>query len=524
MPLRARPIVLIVLDGFGIAPPEQSNAISLAKKPFFNSLLADYPSMLLEASGLSVGLPRSEVGNSEVGHITIGSGILRYQSLPRIDKSIEDGSFQQLPPLEKIRERITGGSGKLHIMGLIGNGGVHSSANHLRALIDWAKQHKIWNRTYIHAFLDGRDTGKDTGIIFLKELMEYCKDSGKIATIGGRYYGMDRNLNWDRIKKAYDAIVFGKAETMCADPIQCVKDSYAREVYDEQFVPAVITKKDGSPIATVEDGDSVIYFNFRADRGRQMTEALVESDFTEFERKTFQDLYMATFAEYKKGLPVDVLYPPELVENPIARVFSDQGMKQLHIAETEKYAHVTFFLNGLREDPFPGEDRILIPSPAVSSYDAQPEMSGFVVTDKILGAIESGLHDFIAINFANPDMVGHTGNLEASIKAIEATDQCLSKVVSAATAKGGLVFIVGDHGNAEVLINPVTNEPDKEHNFSPVPFLVVGNQYKGRGNPGIIDEDPSILQPVGLLSDVAPTVLSLSGLGPAPEMTGTKLY
>jgi 2,3-bisphosphoglycerate-independent phosphoglycerate mutase len=524
MPLTARPIVLIVLDGFGIAPPDNANAITLAKKPYFDSLLKDYPSMLVEASGLNVGLPRSEVGNSEVGHITIGSGILRYQSLPRINKSIEEGSFQQLPALLKFKEKIASGSGKLHLMGLIGNGGVHASEKHLQALITWAKEQKIWDKTFIHAFLDGRDTAKDTGAIFLKELIEFCGDSGKIATIGGRFFGMDRNLSWDRVKKAYDAIVMGKAETMCTDPMKCLKDSYSREVYDEQFVPLVVTKKDGSPIATIDDGDCVLYFNFRADRGREMTEALVDPEFKEFEKKTFQNLSVATFAEYKKGLPVDVLYPPELVENPMTRVFSDQGFKQLHVAETEKYAHVTFFMNGLQEEPLQGEDRILIPSPAVTSYDEQPEMSCFIVTQKVVEAIESGLHDLIIINYANPDMVGHTGNLEASVKAVEATDQCLNKVVTAAQAKGGLVFIVGDHGNAEILVNPVTNEPDKEHNFSPVPFMIIGNQYKGRGNPGIIDNDPSILQPVGLLSDVAPTILSLAGLGAVSEMTGTKLY
>jgi 2,3-bisphosphoglycerate-independent phosphoglycerate mutase len=524
MPLTARPIVLIVLDGFGIAPPDNANAVTRAKKPFFNSLLKQYPSMLLEASGLSVGLPRGEVGNSEVGHVTIGSGILRYQSLPRIDRSIEDGSFMELPPLLKIAEKVSKGGGKLHLVGLIGNGGVHASEEHLQALIRFAREKKVWKKTFIHAFLDGRDTAKDAGAIFLKELCDYCRDAGRIATIGGRFYGMDRNLNWDRIKKAYDAMVFGKAEVSCSDPLKCLRDSYARGVYDEECIPAVVTGKNGAPLATVDDGDAVVYFNFRADRGRELTEALVEPDFKEFERKPFRDLSVATFAEYKKGMPVDVLFPPELVENPIAKMFSDQGMKQLHVAETEKYAHVTFFLNGLAEKPFPGEDRILIPSPAVTSYDERPEMSGFEVTQKVLEAIESGLHDFIAINYANPDMVGHTGNLDASIKAVEASDQCLSKVVSAAMAKGGLAFIVGDHGNAEILVNPVTNEPDKEHNFSPVPFIIAGNAYKGRGNPGIVDDDPSLLQPVGLLSDVAPTILSLAGLPAPSEMTGTKLY
>ena len=522
--MKARPIVLIVLDGFGIAPPDSSNAISQAGTPYLRSLFREYPSMLLEASGLNVGLPRDEVGNSEVGHLTLGSGILRYQSLPRIDRSIEEGEFVQLPALIKIAEKVKKGKGKLHLIGLLGHGGVHSSHRHLEALISWTKEQKIWKKTFIHGFLDGRDTGKDTGIRFTKEILDFAKDPGHIATLGGRFWGMDRNMNWDRIKKAYDAMVFGKAQNLCADPIKCIQDSYDNQIFDEEMEPVVLTDKKEKPIATIEDGDAVIYFNFRADRGRQLTQALVLPDFKEFEHKAFTDLTIATFVEYQKGLPVDVLYPPQLVHQPMAKIFSDEGYKQLHIAETEKYAHVTFFLNGLQEKPFPGEDRILVPSPAVTSYDQQPEMSGFVVTEKILEAIEGGLHDFIAINYANPDMVGHTGSLEASIKAIEATDACLSKVVTAATQKGGMVFIVGDHGNAEMLINPMTGEPDKEHNFSPVPFIIVGNEFKGRKNTSIIDDDPSMMQPVGILADVAPTILSLAGLSVPGEMTGTKLF
>ncbi|MCW1892063.1 MAG: 2,3-bisphosphoglycerate-independent phosphoglycerate mutase [Candidatus Uhrbacteria bacterium] len=523
MSLTARPIVLIVLDGFGIAPPDNANAITLAHTPFITSLFNTYPSMLLEASGLNVGLPRAEVGNSEVGHLTIGSGILRYQSLPRIDRSIEDGEFAKLPELEKIRERVAKG-GKLHLVGLIGNGGVHSSQQHLRAMIDWTKSVKIWKQTFLHAFLDGRDTAKDTGMIFLKDVMSYMKDEGHLATIGGRYWGMDRNMNWDRIQKAYDAMVFGKADVLCQDPVQQVQASYDQKVYDEEMSPFVLTDKAGAPIATIDEGDTVLYFNFRADRGRQLTEALVEKEFPFFERKPFTNLSVTTFVEYKKGMPVDVLYPPEIVTNPMSKIFSDHGLRQLHIAETEKYAHVTFFLNGMQEKPYPGEDRILVPSPAVPSYDMQPEMSGFEVTQKVVEAIESGLHDFIVINYANPDMVGHTGSLEACVKAVEATDQCLSRVVTAATSKGGTVFIVGDHGNAEMLINPITGEADKEHNFSPVPFIIVGNEHKGKRNSGVIDNDPSMLQPVGILADVAPTILSLAGLPIPPEMTGTRLF
>lgn len=430
----------------------------------------------------------------------------------------------QLPALLQIKERVAKGKGKLHLIGLVSNGGVHSSLDHLHALIDWTKKEKIWKNTYLHAFLDGRDTGKDTGIRFLGDLLTFMKDPDKIATIGGRYWGMDRNTNWDRIKKAYDGMVFGKSEQTTQDVLAFLRDSYARKVYDEEMPPCVVTHKDGSPIATIEDGDSIIYFNFRADRGRQLTEALIEPEFNEFERRAFTDLKIATFVEYKKGLPVDVLYPPELVEQPIAKIVSDQGLRQLHIAETEKYAHVTFFLNGMQEKPFPGEDRILVPSPAVVSYDERPEMSGFEVTHKVLDAIESGMHDVIVINYANPDMVGHTGNLQACIKAIEATDRCLSQVVAAATNKGGMVFIVGDHGNAEIMLNPVTKELDKEHNFSPVPFIIASNKFRGMKNTGIINNDPSMLQPVGILADVAPTLLSLAGLPIPSEMTGTKLF
>lgn len=524
MALTARPIVLIVLDGFGISPPDNANAIALAKTPFLHSLWNDYPSMLLEASGLNVGLPRTEVGNSEVGHLTIGSGILKYQSLPRIDRSIKDGEFERLPALIKIKERILSGKGKLHLVGLIGNGGVHSSEDHLHALIDWAKREKIWKKTFIHGFLDGRDTSKDTGARFIADLQAFMKEEGKIATIGGRYWGMDRNTNWDRIKKAYDSMAFGISEHAITNALDYIRASYAQQIFDEEMPPAVLTKKDGSPIATIDDGDSVIHFNFRADRGRQLTEVLVDPIFSDFERKIFSDLFVITFVEFKKGLPVEVLFPPELVQQPMAKIISDLGMRQLHIAETEKYAHVTFFLNGMREKPFPGEDRILVPSPAVVSYDQQPEMSGFEVTQKVLAAIESGMHDFIVINYANPDMVGHTGNIQACIRAIEATDQCLHSVVTAATNKGGMVFIVGDHGNAEIMSNPMTGEVDKEHNFSPVPFIIASNTFKGMRNTGILNEDPSMLQPVGILADVAPTLLSLAGLPVPSEMTGTRLF
>lgn len=523
MALTTRPTALIVLDGFGIAPSNLGNAVSSANKPFFDALLKTYPALLLEASSLEVGLPRGEVGNSEVGHTTIGSGILRYQSLPRIDKSISTGQFFKLPILQTITERVAKGQGKLHLVGLIGNGGVHASQEHLEALITFCKHSKIWDKTFIHAFLDGRDSARDIGALFVQKLIDYCEKDAKIATISGRFYAMDRNKNWDRIKMAYDAMVLGKSDVQANDPLAAVKSSYEKGTYDEEFLPTVIVGKDGSPLAKIEDGDTVIFFNFRADRGRELTESLVVPDFDKFPATHFSDILMATFTEYQKDLPVKVLFPPEIVENPVAKIVSDYNLKQLHIAETEKYAHVTFFLNGAREDKFVGEERILIPSPAVRSYDEKPEMSAFEVTDNIIKSLKSDAFDFYAINYANPDMVGHTGNLQATIKAIEAVDKCLGQVVPEIVNRGGQVFIIGDHGNAEEMVNLSTGEIDKEHNIYPVPFLAIGNKFRNNPNLEIINNDLSTLTPAGILADIAPTILGNMGLELPPEMTGIKL-
>jgi len=524
MKLKYKPAVLIVLDGFGAAPPSPSNAVTVGRKPFFNSLIKDYPLSLLQASGLAVGLPTGEVGNSEVGHLSIGSGILRYQSLPRIDKSIESGVFFELPALLEAQKRAKAGA-KLHIVGLIGNGGVHSSQAHLFALLDMVKDAKLGDNTFLHCFIDGRDTAKDIGKQFMAEVVKYCKKkkAGTVASVGGRFYGMDRNKNWDRIQKAYDAIVSGVSKEKFQDPVKAIEESYKKEVYDEEMEPVVIVDKKDVPLATVDDGDVVIYFNFRADRGRQLSEALVEKDFKKFDTKKFSKLYMITFAEYKKGLPVEVLFSPEIIKSPIAKVFSEHKLKQLHVAETEKYAHVTFFLNGMEEKPFPGEERILVASPGVVSYDQQPEMSAPEVTKRILQALKSGKHDFIVINFANPDMVGHTGNLKATALAVETVDNCLRKMVPEVVKKGGIVFIVGDHGNAEEMINPITGAIDKEHNMYPVPFIVVSKDLAGKPNPEIVDDDISLIVPTGLLSDVTPTILGTIGLPTVSEMTGTNL-
>lgn len=525
MPLPHRPLALIILDGFGIAPASDSNAVAVGKTPFFDSLIKDYPAMLLQASGLSVGLPETEVGNSEVGHLNIGSGLLRYQSLPRIDKAISTGQFFKLPALQKVAEKIKKSKGKLHIMGLLGNGGVHASQEHLEALISFAKVSRLKKDVYLHLFLDGRDTAKDLGKEFMEKIINYCKREkvGEIASISGRFYGMDRNKNWDRIEKAYNAIVNGKANKKHHNPIKAIEESYTEKIYDEEFIPTVIVDRGEKPVATVEDGDVVVFFNFRADRARQLTQSLVNKDFDKFTAKKFKDLSVVTFTEYQKDLPVEVLFPVEIVKNPIAKVFSDFNLKQLHIAETEKYAHVTFFLNGMKEKAFPGEERLLIPSPSVISYDRKPEMSADEVTKNILKSLKADKFDFYAINYANPDMVGHTGNLQACFKAIETVDNCLAKVIPEVVKKGGVAFIVADHGNAEELINPLTGEIDKEHNNYPVPFMIVGNKFSGQPNSDIVDNDFSLINPVGILADVTPTILSIAGLDIPKEMTGAPL-
>ena len=521
MPLNNRPAVLIILDGYGIAPPNPSNAIWVAKTPFFDSLVQNYPTLLLEASGLNVGLPPNEVGNSEVGHLAIGSGILMYQSLPKINRSIENGEFFDLEILKQITEKIKDRKSKLHIVGLLGNGGVHASQEHLHALIDFAKKNKIWDNTFIHGFLDGRDTGKDTGKQFIDILLNHAKDA-KIASLSGRFYGMDRNHNWDRTKQAYDAIVQGKAQTYHKNPIKAIEESYKKDIFDEEFEPVVFTKH-SKPIAPVEDGDVILFFNFRSDRAKQLTKAFSTKDFSEFDTKPLQDVSIATFTEYEKNLPVHIMFETDKIENPLAGVFSNNGLKQLHVAETEKYAHVTFFLNGRKEEKFTGEDRILVPSPNVTNYSESPHMNAEQITIETLQALQTDKYDFMAINYANADMVGHTGDISATVNSIEKVDACLSRLVPEIVKKGGTCFIVADHGNAEEMINLATGKVDKEHNIYPVPFVIVENNLAGQKNPDIISNDLSLTTPVGILSDIAPTILKKIGITPPSEMTGASL-
>ncbi len=521
---RPKPVILLIIDGFGIAPAGLGNAVAESKMPVFHRLISRYPAMTVQANGPAVGLSWGEMGNSEVGHLTIGAGRIFYQSLPRINLSIESGEFFTQPAFKKAVEHARAHNGKLHLMGLVSPGNVHASQEHLHTLLDFCVREQFTN-VAIHAFLDGRDAIYNSGQGFIKELEAKIAQVGvgKIATLAGRYYSMDRDNRWDRIQLAFDAIVKGSGPT-ATSPGEAIQASYAKEVYDEQFVPTVITEG-GKPVATVGTGDAVIFFNFRPDRAREITKAFVLPAFDKFPRETIKDLYFATFTEFEKDLPVEVAYPPQLIDQCLAKVISDAGLTQLHIAETEKYAHVTFFLNGMREEEFPGETRAIIPSPRVSSYDKQPEMSVFQIAERVVKDTMAGTYDFIAINFANPDMVGHTGNEEATVKACEAVDKATGMIVDAALAVGGAVVITADHGNAEEVKNLMTGDIDKEHSTNPVPFLIISKDVEGVKAPGgdIENDDLSMVSPIGMLADTAPTVLKLLGVPQPPEMTGSPL-
>lgn len=522
---RQKPVVLIILDGWGVSSPSKSNAISLSKTPNYNNLVKNYPAMTLQASGESVGLSWGEIGNSEVGHLNIGSGKLVYQNLPKIDKEITTGSFFANEKLLEAINHAKKNKKALHIMGLFTNGGVHASINHFYALIEMCKNEKIKD-VYVHAFLDGRDMPYNSGIDLITKAQEKFKENkvGKIATISGRYYAMDRDNHWERIELTYKAMVNGESAEKFEDPIKAVQASYDKKVYDEEFVPTVIVEN-GKPVATIEEGDSIIFFNFRSDRARQITKTFVLPGLEKFKMKYINNLYFVTMTEYEKDLPVEIAFPPDLIVEPLAKVLSDAKLKQLHIAETEKYAHVTFFFNGGKEEAYPGEDRILIPSPRVPSYDKKPEMSAKEITKKLVEIIMKDEYDFIVVNFANADMVAHTGDLKATIKACEITDDCLKQIVEVILGKNGVAFITSDHGNAEELMNLQSGKIDKEHSTYPVPFIVVGRQWEGKtaGLPESPNSDLSLVQPSGLLSDVAPTILKVMNLEKSKDMTGESL-
>jgi 2,3-bisphosphoglycerate-independent phosphoglycerate mutase len=522
---RPKPVILVILDGWGVSQPFAGNAITQANTKTINTLIANYPSTTIMASGDSVGLPWGEEGNSEVGHLNLGLGRILYQDLPRINKSISDGNFYNNPVLLRALEHVKKNNSKMHFIGLISDGCVHSSVDHLYALMIFAKNANL-KEYYIHAFLDGRDTSYNAGVNFIKGVERNLKKfgTGAIASISGRFYAMDRNNNWDRTAKTYSALT-ESIGNRSEDAISAIEQSYKKKIYDEEFVPTVITKN-GEPVSAINDNDAVIFFNYRPDRGRQLTKAFVFPEFQKFSRNKFlNNLFFATFTEYEKGLPVEIVFPPEEIKNTLGEVLSTAGLKQLRIAETEKYAHVTYFFNGGREEKSAGEDHILIPSPAVQTYDLKPEMSALEITKKLLEVIKDDKYDFILVNFANADMVGHSGNMDASIKAVETIDKCLDKIVKSVLAKDGLMIITADHGNAEIMFNMQTGQIDKEHSSNPVPFIIVSKEYVGKtfGWQNAPTADLSLVQPQGILSDVAPTVLKIFGLKKPKEMLGVSL-
>ncbi len=522
---RPRPLVLLVLDGFGIAPDTEGNAITRAKTPTFHMITERYPSMTIRASSQEVGLNWGEMGNSEVGHLAIGAGRVYYQTLPRLAKAITDGTFMTNPALIGAMDKVKTSGGTLHLMGILSSGKVHGFDEHCFTLLKMAKVHGL-KKVAVHAFLDGRDVLYNSGLDFVKNAIAQMKEIGvgELASMCGRFYAMDRDNRWDRVEKAYKAIALGVADVTTANPVEAVELSYSREVYDEEFAPTVITKK-GKPVATVGPDDAIISWNFRPDRARELTKAFAMPVFTKFTREPIVGLQVVTMTEYEGGLPVIVAYAPEKVTNTLAEVISNAGLVQLHVAETEKYAHVTFFLNGTREEPFPHEDRALVPSPGVNSYAEAPEMSARPITAKILDEIKKDNYDVIIANFANADMVAHTGNLAATITAIEVIDDCVGQIIDAVLAKDGAVLITSDHGNAEEVLNLQTHDIDKEHSTNPVPFWIIGKQFEGK--PSIAGDVPngdlSLMPPCGMLADIAPTVLAILGIPQPPEMTGTPL-
>ena len=502
--------MLMILDGFGINEKEEGNGVKQANIPHLNEILSKNPNTIIHTSGLEVGLPEGQMGNSEVGHTNIGAGRIVYQDLAKITKAIQDGDFFSRSEFVKAIENCRANNSKLHLMGLLSNGGVHSHNRHLYGLLELAKR-KDFEDVYVHCFMDGRDTPPASGESFITELEEKIQEKGvgQIATLSGRFYAMDRDKRWERVSEAYNAMVNGVGEK-ATSAISAIEESYQKEVFDEFVKPTVITNKAGEPVAKIEDGDSVIFFNFRPDRAREITRAIVDKEFDGFETKKI-NTYFVCMTPYDETMPnVEVAYRKEEIRNTFGEYISRRGLKQLRIAETEKYAHVTFFFNGGEEKQYDGEDRILVPSPKVETYDLKPEMSAYEVCDKVVEAIKSEKYDSIILNFANPDMVGHTGNTDAVVKALEAIDECVQKVVDAVNEVNGTLLITADHGNCEQMIDYKTGEPQTAHTTNPVPLAIVG-----------LPSNKKIRE--GRLADLAPTMLDIMGLEKPDEMTGESL-
>ncbi|HEY9282699.1 MAG TPA: 2,3-bisphosphoglycerate-independent phosphoglycerate mutase [Pyrinomonadaceae bacterium] len=506
------PLALIILDGFGHSPRREGNAIALASTPFYDELLEKYPHTLVEASGECVGLPAGVMGNSNVGHLCMGAGRVVRTDIERINHEIKTGQFESNLALEAAVESARNADRALHLMGLTSDGLVHSSQEHAYALLRMAERRGL-RRVFVHCFLDGRDTPPSSAAAYVREMREKCAEIGvgEVASVCGRYYAMDRDKRWERTERAYRLLVEGAGERV-VDPVEAIKRSYGRGVTDEFVEPVVCTRGDGSPVATVADGDSVIFFNFRADRARQLTSALAVPGFSEFETPGRPHTHFVCFAVYDKTYPLPVAFPPTQPTNILAEVFAAVGVRNYRMAETEKYAHVTYFFNGGTEREFAHERRLLVPSPKVATYDLQPEMSAYKLTDKILRAIEEGETDAFIINYANPDMVGHTGDLSKTIEAVQHVDNCIGWVTKALRTARGRAIITADHGNCEQMIDPATGEPHTAHTSNPVPFVLVDEASRGAS-----------LRERGALEDIAPTMLGLLGIEKPADMTGRDL-
>lgn len=505
-----KPTALIILDGFALRDEEKGNAVKHAKKPNFDRYWNEFPHATLQASGEAVGLPEGQMGNSEVGHLNIGAGRIVYQSLTRVNVAIREGEFEKNETLVAAVKHAKEKGTSLHLFGLLSDGGVHSHIEHLYALLRLAKKEGL-EKVYIHGFLDGRDVAPQSAEQYLKELNEKIEEYGvgEIATLSGRYYSMDRDKRWERVEKAYRAMVYGEGPSYTSTE-ECVKDSYENGVYDEFVLPSVITKEDGSPVATIKDEDAVIFYNFRPDRAIQISNTFANEDFRSFDRgeKHPKNLHFVCLTHFSETVNGYVAFKPVNLDNTLGEVLSQNNLKQLRIAETEKYPHVTFFMSGGREAEFPGEKRILIDSPKVATYDLKPEMSAYEVTDALLAEIEGDKQDAIILNFANPDMVGHSGMLEPTVKAIETVDECLGKIVDAILAKGGTAIITADHGNSDEVVT-LEGNPMTAHTTNPVPVIVTKQGVELR-------ED-------GILGDLAPTMLNLLDVAQPKEMTGKTL-
>ena len=507
---RPKPVVLIILDGWGYRAEREANAIALAHTPNYTELLKKYPWTLVYTSGERVGLPDGLMGNSEVGHLNIGAGRVVYQEITRIDASIQSGEFFKIPELLSLMEH--GRKTRLHFMGLLSDGGVHSHQRHLYALLKMARENNVRD-VFVHVFLDGRDTPPTNGAGYVEALLKQMREYnvGGVATISGRYYAMDRDNRWQRTQKAYDAIVNGEG-IKAKDPVAAIKQSYNQGITDEFVVPIVVTDEEGQPTATIRSDDAVMFFNFRADRARQLTRALTDPNLNAFDRRNFPGgLHFLSMTRYDKTFTTPYVFSPQSLNHILAAVMAEMQLKNLRVAETEKYAHVTYFFNGGVEKAYPGEDRILVPSPKVATYDLQPEMSARGVMETVVKAVNEGSRDVIIVNFANADMVGHSGKLEAAIKAVETVDACLGEIYKAVRAKGGAMIVTADHGNAELMVDPETGGPHTAHTTNPVPLILIAEQVPPRLREG------------GALEDISPTLLGVMGIPQPPEMTGHDL-